>query len=58
MNVNGALLKRKAQSENSDIPVKRIQQSENTQSISKKFRRDGDSDECSFSGLITHVSFL
>jgi hypothetical protein len=57
-NVNGALLKRKSESENSDSPPKRIRELEDGQSTSKKLRRDHDSDTFSFSGSTTNVSFL
>ncbi|KDR11243.1 Structural maintenance of chromosomes protein 6 [Zootermopsis nevadensis] len=58
MNVNGALLEQKTQSENSYRPEKRIRESDNAQSILKKFRRDDYSDEFSFSGCTSNVSFL
>ncbi|KDR12930.1 structural maintenance of chromosomes protein 6 isoform X2 [Zootermopsis nevadensis] len=51
MNVSGALREQKRESENSGKPGKRMQESDDVQSISKKLRRDAD---ISFSGCTSN----
>jgi hypothetical protein len=58
MNVNGASLKQKSQSENSGRPVKKSRGSEDGQSTSKKYKRDDGFGEFSFSEGVIDVSFL